>query len=147
MLGLAVPIAPIESSAEALTTFKTALPVRPVPLPARARPGVPELANAPAVIAAIEQATAAVACGEAAALVTNPIAKHVVAARRFPLSGPHRVPRRARRAALAGRRYHPVMMLAAQGFRVVPLTVHCRLCRRAQGDHARAHLPDRAHHA
>ena len=49
---------------------------------ARRGPASPEPANAPAIIAAIEEATAAVVRGEAAAIVTNPIAKHVLCAAR-----------------------------------------------------------------
>jgi len=123
-LGLAVPIAPVEMLSAASETFKTALPVRSVPLGVRARPGVPDPANAAAVIASIEQATAAVAAGKAAALVTNPIAKHVVAGADFPYPGHTDF-----LAALAARhwpkrRHCAVMMLAAQALRVVPLTVH-----------------------
>jgi 4-hydroxythreonine-4-phosphate dehydrogenase len=126
-LRLSVPIAPIESLAVAAETFKTALPLRTVTLPVRARPGVPDPANAPAVIGAIEQATASVAAGQAAALVTNPIAKHVVAGPNFPYPGHTEF-----LAALAQRHwprspFRAVMMLAAKGFRVVPYTVHCRL--------------------
>jgi 4-hydroxythreonine-4-phosphate dehydrogenase len=126
-LGLDVPIARIETLAEAAQTFKSALPVRAVPLRVPARPGVPDSANAPAVIAAIEQATAAVAAGEAAALVTNPIAKHVVASAEFPYPGHTEFLGALAERHWPGRRFHPVMMLAAQGLRVVPLTVHCRL--------------------
>jgi 4-hydroxythreonine-4-phosphate dehydrogenase len=126
-LGLAVPIAPIERLAGAAETFKTALPVRSVPLPARARPGVPDPANASAVIGAIEAATAAVAAGEATALVTNPIAKHVVAGADFPYPGHTDFLAALAERHWPKRRYHAVMMLAAQGLRVVPLTVHIPL--------------------
>jgi 4-hydroxythreonine-4-phosphate dehydrogenase len=126
-LGLKVPITPIAAMAEAADVFKRALPVRTVSLPVRVRAGVPDPANASAVIGAIEQATAAVVSGGAAALVTNPIAKHVVASAGFPYPGHTEF-----LAALASRHwprrhFRAVMMLASQGLRVVPLTVHCAL--------------------
>ena len=43
-----------------MKAFHKALPVLTVPLAARARPGMPDPANAPAVVAAIEAAVAAV---------------------------------------------------------------------------------------
>ncbi len=126
-LGLAVPIAALGALGEAAEAFQTALPVWPLPLPAKARAGVPDPANAPAVIAAIEAATAAVARGEAAALVTNPIAKHVVAQADFPYPGHTEFLAALAERHWPGRRFRAVMMLAARGLRVVPLTVHCRL--------------------
>ncbi len=126
-LRLAVPIAPIETLAVASETFRSALPLRPVSLPVRARPGVPDPANAPAVISAIEQAIAAVVRREAAAVVTNPIAKHVVASPAFPYPGHTEFLAALAERHWPKRRFRAVMMLAAQGFRVVPFTVHCRL--------------------
>jgi 4-hydroxythreonine-4-phosphate dehydrogenase len=127
LLGIAVPIAAVDALADAEKVFPTALPLRPVALAAAPRLGVPDPANAPAIIAAIEQAVAAVAAGEAAAVVTCPIAKHVLAHAGFPYPGHTEF-----LAALAvrhypGARYQPVMMLASPVLRVVPLTVHCAL--------------------
>jgi 4-hydroxythreonine-4-phosphate dehydrogenase len=79
------------------------------------------------VIAAIEAATAAVARGEASALVTNPIAKHVVASASFPYPGHTEFLGALAARHWPGRPHTPVMMLAAPSLRVVPLTVHCRL--------------------
>jgi 4-hydroxythreonine-4-phosphate dehydrogenase len=125
-LGLAVPIAPVISTAEALDVFGAALPVLHSPLPVRARAGVADAANASAIIHAIEAATAAVVRGEASAIVTNPIAKHVVRGADFPFPGHTEF-----LATLAERHYgkpvRPVMLLAAHELRVVPLTVHCAL--------------------
>jgi 4-hydroxythreonine-4-phosphate dehydrogenase len=126
-LSLEVPIAPVEGLAQAAETFKTALPVRPVPLSVPARPGMPDPANAPAVIAAIEDAVAAVAGGEAAALITSPIAKHVLAVAGFPYLGHTEFLAALAERHWRGQRFHSVMMLAAGPFRVVPLTVHCPL--------------------
>jgi 4-hydroxythreonine-4-phosphate dehydrogenase len=125
-LGLAVPIALVATPAEALDAFADALPVIHVPLAVRARAGDPDARNAPAVIAAIEAATAAAVHGEAAAVVTNPIAKHVLGAAGFPFPGHTEF-----LAALAERHYgkpqRAVMMLATTELRVVPLTVHLAL--------------------
>ena len=126
LLGLSVPVAPVGAAGEALDVFGSALPVLHAPLAVRARAGVGDAANRGAIIGAIEAATAAVVRGEASAIVTNPIAKHVVLADDFPFPGHTEF-----LAALAerhyGRSYRPVMMLASSELRVVPLTVHCAL--------------------
>jgi 4-hydroxythreonine-4-phosphate dehydrogenase len=125
-LGLAVPIAPVTTSAEVLDVYSAALPVLHAPLATRARAGSPDAANAPAIIAAIEAATAAVMLGEAAAVVTNPIAKHVLRSADFPFPG-HTEFLAALAERHTGRPARPVMMLASHELRVVPLTVHCAL--------------------
>lgn len=127
LLGIELPVASISALAEAESVFATALPLQPVWLAAPARPGHPDPANAPAIIAAIEQAVAAVAAGHASALVTNPIAKHVLTHTGFAHPGHTEF-----LAALAERHFpgaprQPVMMLASSQLRVVPLTVHCAL--------------------
>jgi 4-hydroxythreonine-4-phosphate dehydrogenase len=125
-LGLTVPIAPVATSAEALDVFGAALPVLHAPLATRARPGSPDTGNAPAIIAAIEAATAAVMLGEASAVVTNPIAKHVLRSADFPFPG-HTEFLAALAERHTGKPARPVMMLASHELRVVPLTVHCAL--------------------
>jgi 4-hydroxythreonine-4-phosphate dehydrogenase len=104
-----------------------ALEVVPVRLAVPAVPGRPDSANGPAIVAAIEQATAAVACGAAAAIVTNPIAKSVLYAAGFAHPGHTEF-----LGELARRHYphlpaDPVMLLASDDLRVVPLTVHIPL--------------------
>jgi 4-hydroxythreonine-4-phosphate dehydrogenase len=126
-LGLPVPIEEVAQTAGAETLFPLALPVRPVPLHAKARAGEPDPANAAAVIASIELATEAVVSGAAAALVTNPIAKSVLYAARFPHPGHTEFLAALAERHAPGRRFHPVMMLAAPELRVVPLTVHMPL--------------------
>jgi 4-hydroxythreonine-4-phosphate dehydrogenase len=74
------------------------------------------------VIAAIEQAVDLVRRGEAAAMVTNPIHKHVLMEAGFAHPGHTEF-----LAALAGPGTIPVMMLACPGLRVVPITVHMAL--------------------
>ncbi len=121
-LGLDVPIARIDQPAEALAVVRRALPVLHRPLPAPPEPGHPQVENAPAVIAAIEEGVAQVMAGEASALVTNPISKQVLKeGAGFPHPGHTEF-----LAALAGA-LRPVMMLAGGGLRVVPLTIHIPL--------------------
>lgn len=124
--SLNVAIQAVSSPAEAIEAFGSALPVLHTPLQVPSRAGVGDVANRAAIIGAIDAATAAVVQGAAAAIVTNPIAKHVVLGEDFPFPGHTEF-----LAALAerhyGRSYRPVMMLAGGGLRVVPLTVHCAL--------------------
>ena len=127
MLGLAVPIIPVATPAAAPDAFASGLPVRPVACTVRPRPGVPDTANAPAIIGAIEEATAAVVRREAAAIVTNPIAKHIVGSADFPYAGHTQFLGALAERQRPGKRLRPVMMLAAGDLRVVPLTVHCPL--------------------
>lgn len=124
-LGAPCDIAELANLADAASAFPTHLPVRPVPLATRAVPGRPTSTNGAAVVQAINLATAAVIRGEAAAIVTNPIAKHVLYEAGFTHPGHTEY-----LAALADRAFpgdaphHPVMMLACDELRVVPLTVH-----------------------
>jgi 4-hydroxythreonine-4-phosphate dehydrogenase len=56
------------------------LPVLPLPLAARERPGEPDPANGPYVLATLEAAVAACLDGRAAGLVTGPVQKSSIAA-------------------------------------------------------------------
>ena len=127
MLGLAVPIIPVAMPAAAADAFASGLPVKPIACAVRPRPGEPNTANAPAIIEAIEEATAAVVRREAAAIVTNPIAKHIVGSVDFPYAGHTQFLGALAERHHPGKRLRPVMMLAAGDLRVVPLTVHCPL--------------------
>ena len=120
-LGLSVQIVEISSAAEAETVFSRALPVLPLDGSVTASPGVPGAADAPLVIAAIERAVALAQAGEVAGLVTQPIAKHVLKAAGFGFPGHTEF-----LGHLAGGA-RPVMMLAIEGLRVVPVTVHVPL--------------------
>ncbi|MBV9736318.1 MAG: 4-hydroxythreonine-4-phosphate dehydrogenase PdxA [Acidisphaera sp.] len=111
----------VGSAAEAVSCFATALPVLPVRLPVRSRPGQPDVANAPAVIASIEQAVDLALRGEAAAVVTNPISKAVLYRAGFAYPGHTEF-----LSAMTGGAT-PVMMLASPELRVVPVTVHVAL--------------------
>ncbi|MEJ0024532.1 MAG: 4-hydroxythreonine-4-phosphate dehydrogenase PdxA [Rhizomicrobium sp.] len=90
---------------------------------ARARriPGKPDAVNAAAVIEAIETAVAMAQRGDAAAVVTAPINKAVLAAAGFPYPGHTEFLQALTGAPRA------VMMLASDALRVVPLTIHVPL--------------------
>jgi 4-hydroxythreonine-4-phosphate dehydrogenase len=121
-LGLDVPL--VEVAAEdAPAAFDRALPVLPVDAGAQPPPGRPDPATAPGTIAAIETAVALVRAGRARAVVTNPIAKHVLTRAGFAHPGHTEF-----LAALSGDPPpRPVMMLWSEGLAVVPVTVHIPL--------------------
>jgi 4-hydroxythreonine-4-phosphate dehydrogenase len=121
------PVATIASFAEAAAVFAERLPVLPIALAAPSLAGKPDPANAAAVIAAIDRAVAAVADGEAAAVVTNPIAKSVLYAAGFTHPGHTEYLAALASRTHGGRKLHPVMMLASDMLRVVPLTIHIPL--------------------
>lgn len=86
-------------------------------------PGQPDSANTAAITQAIEIAVAACLSGEAAALVTAPIHKAVLKQGGFAHPGHTEF-----LGALTGAK-KPVMMLASDKLRVVPLTIHTPLAR------------------
>ena len=98
------------------------LPVLPVPFAAPARPGQPDPANAPGIVAAIERGVALVRAGEAAGLVTCPINKKALR-EGAGFAFPGHTEFLAHLAGGAG----VVMMLACEGLRVVPATIHIPL--------------------
>jgi 4-hydroxythreonine-4-phosphate dehydrogenase len=121
-LGLDVPVAAIEQAGQAAAVFERALPVLTQRLAVPVRPGQPDSANTPAVLAAIERAVALCRAGEAGALVTNPINKDVLYRAGFRYPGHTEY-----LAALCGETVKPVMLLACPALRVVPVTVHVAL--------------------
>ena len=124
-LGITVPVRPVAEPEDAPAVFAEALPVLPHPLPVAATPGRPDPANGPAVIASIDAAVRLSQAGRTAAVVTNPINKKVLydAGFRFPGHTEYL-------AHLAGDGLPegaPVMMLACDDLRVVPVTIHIPL--------------------
>jgi len=95
----------------------------PTSAPVQAAPGKPRSANARAVMEAIEIAVKACLGGEAAAMVTAPIHKAVLAGAGFGFPGHTEF-----LAALTGAK-RAVMMLASDKLRVVPLVIHVPLAR------------------
>ncbi len=88
--------------------------------------GRPDPASAPAVLEAIETAVALTRRGETAAVVTNPIAKHVLYAAGFRHPG-HTEYLAALAAGPGEEPPRPVMMLWCPELAVVPVTVHIPL--------------------
>lgn len=127
LLGLNVPLAAIADISEGPSHFAEALPVLPVPLPTRVEAGHPDASAAPAIKASIEAAVHLAISGKVRAMVTNPIAKHVLIAAGFPHPGHTEY-----LGALArehGAHASPVMMLCGPDLRVVPVTIHIPLAR------------------
>jgi len=124
-------IVEVASIAEAGKRFFEGLPVLAVRLAAKASPGVADGRNAAAVIASIDKAVAFARAGEAAGVVTNPIHKATLYGAGFKFAGHTEY-----LADLCGGTT-PVMMLAIEGLRVVPVTVHLSLaeaCRALTAD-------------
>ncbi len=117
-----VPLSTITSPEDALSRFETALPILPLALDTPARPGRLEPTNARAVIASIDRAVAYARSGDVAGIVTLPIQKSTMKEAGFTFPGHTEY-----LGALAGEDGMPascVMMLAVEGLRVVPVTVH-----------------------
>ena len=127
MLGSDVPITIIGAPEEARTIFAKSLPVIEVRLAARVEPGTPDAANGAATISAITQAVADVAHGKARGLITNPISKAVLYQAGFAYPGHTEFLGSLADKHWPAHRHHPVMMLACDQLRVVPLTIHVAL--------------------
>ena len=120
-LGLHVPIRST-SPREARATFAAALPILPLAAGVVGRPGHPDTGDAAATIESIERAVAAVRHGEATAVVTNPIAKHVLTATGFAFPGHTEF--LGALSAVEGVAPRAVMMLWSDELAVVPVTIH-----------------------
>jgi 4-hydroxythreonine-4-phosphate dehydrogenase len=112
---------------EVSAVFAKALPVLPLERPlGPVMAGMPDPAHAPAIIASIEQAVAIAIAGQAAAVVTAPIAKHVLMQAGFAHAGHTEF-----LAELAARhgfpRVFPVMLMASKCLKAVPVTIHIAL--------------------
>ena len=125
LLGRDIPLRECDA-ATAFSIFATALPVLPVASGVDVAAGVPHVSTARGTIAAIETAVQLTMAGEAAAVVTNPIAKSVLYEAGFGFPGHTEF-----LADLAGRhsgkRFMPVMMLAGPKLRAIPVTIHIPL--------------------
>ncbi len=117
----AVPVRVVAGARDAAAVFATALPVLPIRLTVPCRPGWPETGNAGPVVTSIRDAVALVQAGGASAVVTNPIAKHVLHAAGFRHPGHTEFLGELTGAST------PVMLLANRYLRVVPVTVHVGL--------------------
>jgi 4-hydroxythreonine-4-phosphate dehydrogenase len=123
-LGLHVELAATDAG-DAATAFAKALPVVATGVVATAPPGRPDASSAEAALASIRQAVSDVRTGQAAAVVTNPIAKSVLYRAGFRHPGHTEF-----LAELAGAdepALQPVMMLWSPVLAVVPVTIHLAL--------------------
>lgn len=125
-LGLAVPVEAV-ALAQAREAFPAALPVVDMGHgTGGVAPGQPAPSSAAGTIASIETAVAAVRAGAAGAVVTNPIAKHVLKAAGFAHPG-HTEFLAVLGAEPGSPAPTPVMMIWSPALAVVPVTVHIPL--------------------
>jgi 4-hydroxythreonine-4-phosphate dehydrogenase len=124
-LGLEIPIATV-TPASAAAAFSSALPVAALDIEATAEPGRPDRSSAPVAIASIRRAVADVIAGEAAAIVTNPVAKNVLYNWGFAEPG-HTEFLATLVHEASGKSLRPVMMLWSPELAVVPVTIHLPL--------------------
>lgn len=119
-----MPIEPIASLTEAAAVFDRALPVLG-DLDGVWAPGRPDPEGAALALASLEAATSLAIRGDAAALVTGPIAKALLAEVGFRHPGQTEFVAQA--CGIAAQ--DAVMMLAGPQLRTIPLTVHVALAR------------------
>jgi len=121
-LGWTVPLVEITDPSEATAIFAQALPVLPIFLGLHIKPGHPDPDTVKAVIHSIKTGVELCVTGKAAAIVTNPIHKHIMHQGGFAFPGHTEY-----LASLLKLESHEVMMLACPGLRVVPVTIHVAL--------------------
>ncbi|MBV9741043.1 MAG: 4-hydroxythreonine-4-phosphate dehydrogenase PdxA [Hyphomicrobiales bacterium] len=113
-------------AAQARAIFKRALPVIDLGMTVEAKPGEPGVTNARAVISSITRAVELVKEGACSAVVTSPIAKHVLQAHGFSYPGHTEF-----LGVLAGELWNepvmPVMLLWSRELAIVPVTIHIPL--------------------
>jgi 4-hydroxythreonine-4-phosphate dehydrogenase len=120
--ALRIPVASVATMAEAAEVFSEALPALGE-ADCSYSPRVPTAVGAHTALFSLEQATALALAGEAAALVTMPVAKAELAKIGFIHAGQTEFVAEACGVAADD----AVMMLAGPSLRAVPLTVHCAL--------------------
>lgn len=125
LLGIDIDVKTV-APGETLGTFSSALPVVSLENAFLDRPGEPDTVNAAGTIEAIERAVADVASGQAAAVVTCPIAKKPLYDAGFSYPG-HTEFLGHLAEGMTGKSARPVMMLAGPQLRAVPVTIHIPL--------------------
>ena len=123
--GFDVPLA-VTDFAHVSRLFAGSLPLIPVGSTSNDQLGSADPHNAAAVIGSIKNGVQAVISGQASAIVTNPIQKSSLYAAGFAFPG-HTEFLAALAEEYAGAPFHPVMMLASEALRVVPVTIHIPL--------------------
>jgi 4-hydroxythreonine-4-phosphate dehydrogenase len=124
MLGLDIPVAALGSMVDAGRVFDDALPVYST---AAAGQSASARGQNATIVGAIEKATAAVAGGDALALVTGPIAKKSLQSMGLEYPGHTAFLGQLAARYCGGGPYRPTMMLVADELKVVPTTVHIPL--------------------
>ena len=122
-----LPLRTVADPHEAGACFDDALGVIDIALAQPANAGVADPANGAATIAAIERAVADTVAGRTSAVVTNPISKSVLYQAGFAYPGHTEFLAALAKRLAAGAPCHPVMMIASDALRVVPLTIHIPL--------------------
>ncbi|MEJ8573368.1 4-hydroxythreonine-4-phosphate dehydrogenase PdxA [Microbaculum marinum] len=124
--GLDVPVRVISDAPEAAATFPSALPVLALDNPVRSgRAGAPSRDDAPAVLESIERAVDEVVSGAGRAVMTSPVQKETLYDSGFSFPGHTEfLGDLVTRHGLTAR---PVMMIASEELRVVPVTIHVPL--------------------
>ncbi len=120
-----VVLGTIPPSCDALPAGRLA--ILPVRVAAPVVAGRPDPANAAAIIGAIEQAVADTIAGRTGGVVTNPISKATLYAAGFAHPGHTEFLGVLAEQYAPRQRFVPVMMLASDELRVVPLTIHIPL--------------------
>ncbi len=120
-----VPVCEITSPGECLENFGSALPVLPIEAGGAVEAGLPSLKTATMVIESIEKAVRFTLEGTAGGVVTNPIQKAILTD--FGFKHPGHTEFLAHLAAQGGTPPRPVMMLANETLRAVPVTIHIPL--------------------
>jgi len=123
------PVQVVADLPEAAAVFEKALPVFEADLPSAIpvpEPGMPSPATADLVMGSIRAAVALCRKAQASGVVTNPISKSVLYEAGFPHPG-HTEFLAELTATPDAPHPLPVMMLAIDGLRVVPLTIHVPL--------------------
>jgi len=121
VLGLDVELKDVRAE-DAVAAFPDALPVVATGQLATAQPGHPDDSSADAAIGSIRHAVGDVIAGQAAAVVTNPIAKSVLY--RAGFRHPGHTEFLAELASGDGKPPQPVMLLWSPALAVVPVTIH-----------------------
>ncbi len=120
-----LPTREIAAPGECPAVFGEALPILPIAADGPVEPGKPSLTTAPMVLSSIERAVGFALSGEVAGVVTNPIQKAILSDAGF--EHPGHTEYLAHLAAPDGPAPRPVMMLANETLRAVPVTIHIPL--------------------
>ena len=124
--GVDVPTISIQSPHEAVEAFNTALPILELPEIVAYNPGNPDPTSGAMTIHSISTGVEFVRTGRASNIVTNPINKHVLYSAGFKFPG-HTEYLAKLAEQWGGPSIKPVMMLASEQLRTVPLTIHIAL--------------------